>query len=71
MSLELHSSHSANGAEITQIEPLAYSIKNALFVLGISRTLLWKSISKGHIKVVRLGRRTLIPASEIKRLLGS
>ena len=53
------------------IEPQALSIKNTLSILGISKTLLWRSVASGRIKVIRLGRRTLIPTSEIKRLLGS
>jgi excisionase family DNA binding protein len=64
-------SETAKSASAPEFAPQAFSIKNTLHILGISRTLLWKSISSGHIKVVRLGRRTLIPTSEIKRLLGS
>lgn len=52
-------------------EALAYSIPEAARHLGnISRAHIFKLIAAGKLRTVKLGRRTLIPRSEIIRLLG-
>jgi len=38
-------------------------------VLGLSASSIWKWISLGQLKVVRLGGRTLITADELNRVL--
>jgi excisionase family DNA binding protein len=35
---------------------------------GISRSTLYRLIQAGHIRPVKIGRRLMIPASEIERL---
>ena len=37
--------------------------------LGVSRDSVIRAINRGEIKVLRLGRRVLIPQSELPRLL--
>jgi excisionase family DNA binding protein len=37
--------------------------------LGVSRDSVVRAIAKGKIKVVRFGRRILVPASELERLI--
>ena len=48
---------------------LAYSVHEAAAVLGLSASSIWKWISLGQLKVVRLGGRTLITADELNRVL--
>ena len=52
-----------------QTQPVAYTMTEACRLLGgISRTHIYKLIGDGEIRRVKLGRRSLIPASEIERL---
>lgn len=51
------------------IDQFAYGIKEAASALGISRTSMYYLIKEGKLKVVKLGRRTLIPVQELKSLL--
>jgi excisionase family DNA binding protein len=45
------------------------SLKNACATLGCSESHGWKMIKTGQLKSVLLGRRRIIPASEIERVL--
>jgi excisionase family DNA binding protein len=47
----------------------AYSFREGESVLGISRSTFYRLEAANKIKLLRIGRRTLIPASEIERLL--
>ena len=38
-------------------------------LLGVSRSYLYTLIDRGDLRRVKLGRRSLIPADEIRRLL--
>ncbi|NLH83368.1 MAG: helix-turn-helix domain-containing protein [Phyllobacteriaceae bacterium] len=49
--------------------PFAYGIKATCSGLGISRSLLYNMIRDGRVKSVKIAGRTLIPCSEIERLL--
>lgn len=48
---------------------LAYSIEEAAVALGIGRTLLYKLIKAGEIRVVKVGDRTLLPVREVEAFL--
>lgn len=48
---------------------LAFSVHEAAAALGMSASSIWKWISLGQIRAVRIGGRTLIKADEIERLL--
>lgn len=48
---------------------LAYSIVEFAAALGISRPTVYSMIHEGQIRTVLIGRRRLIPASEIERVL--
>lgn len=48
---------------------LAFRIREAAEILGISVSMTWKLIKSGEITVIRLGRTTRITADEINRLL--
>lgn len=52
-----------------QEDRLAFSRDELARKLGVSRDSVIRAIAKGTIKVVRFGRRVLIPKSEVDRLL--
>jgi excisionase family DNA binding protein len=45
-------------------------VNDALLQLGISRATLYKMAGNGEIRLARIGGRTLVPDSEIARLVG-
>lgn len=47
---------------------MAYEFKEASFTTGLSVPLLRQLARDGKLKVARVGRRVLIPASELERL---
>lgn len=49
--------------------PLAYSPETAAKLLGICRSGMYAALKDGTIRKIKLGRRTLIPATELERLL--
>jgi excisionase family DNA binding protein len=51
-------------------EKAALSVKEFAQVTGLSEDSAWRQIQCGHVKVFRLGRRVLVPVSELQRLLG-
>jgi excisionase family DNA binding protein len=53
------------------VEPLTYTITEAMQVAKIGRTLLFERIAAGELPVTRIGRRTLIPADGLKAWLQS
>jgi excisionase family DNA binding protein len=48
---------------------LALSIDEAAAALGLSASSIWKWISLGQLRAVKLGGRTLITAEELDRVL--
>jgi len=55
--------------ETQQLAPLAYSPQEACRVLSIGMSSLYLLIREGKIETRKLGRRTLIPAASLHRLL--
>lgn len=51
-------------------KPRARRINDACEALGISRSHVYALASKGALRLVKVGGRTLVPESEIDRLLG-
>ena len=47
----------------------SYPIPEAAFLLGISRSGLYDLINAGSLMRIKIGRRTLIPAAEIERIV--
>lgn len=47
----------------------AFSPGEAADILGVSRNTIYLAIARGDLRVVKLGRRTLIPAEAIDALL--
>lgn len=50
---------------------LAYGVEEFAELMGIGRTMAFNLIKDGRVKVVKLGGRTLIPASEAQAFLAS
>jgi excisionase family DNA binding protein len=51
------------------MEPLAISVSEATKVLGLGRTSIYAMIGDGRLEIFKLGRRTLIKTSSIRRLV--
>lgn len=50
-------------------EPLAYSVADACRVSTIGKTRLYQLIAEGKLEVRKIGKRTLIPAASLRRLI--
>lgn len=50
-------------------QPLAYSVNDACRISSIGRTRIYELIKNGQLKAVKIGRRTLIDAESLKRLV--
>lgn len=48
---------------------LAYSVAETTRALGVCRATVWNLAKRGHLKMKRVAGRTLVPATEIARLL--
>jgi len=55
--------------EVPSTGRMALSVNEAANALGMSASTVWKLIALDHIRVVRLGRRTVITIQELQRLL--
>ena len=49
------------------VPPLRVGVPESARLLGISRSLLYLRIARGHISVVKDGQRTLIGMDELRR----
>ena len=47
-----------------------WAVSDAAEFLGISTRTLWRLIDARDVKVTRLGRRVLVPDSEVRRMAG-
>lgn len=56
------------GRGTVAVNPLLHSIDGACHMLSMRRTWLYAQIKAGQIATVKLGRRTLIPDSELQRI---
>lgn len=52
------------------VEPMALSINDACAALGISRSHIYVLMNRGDLRLVKLGRKSVVPRAEIRRLLG-
>lgn len=50
---------------------LAYRVPEAAEALGVCRATVYNLISRGDISVVKIGRATRVPASELRRIAGA
>ncbi len=51
------------------LEPLAYSIRDACRISSLGRTRLYQLISEGRLEARKIGKRTLIPATSLRALI--
>ena len=54
---------------VTEHAPLAYSLDDAARLVGVSRRHVYRLLAEGRLRSVLLGRRRLIAAAELARLL--
>ncbi|WP_426257473.1 helix-turn-helix domain-containing protein [Sphingomonas sp. DC1600-2] len=51
------------------MKPVTISIKETTEALGIGRTTAYQLIRDGRLEVIKLGRRTLVKADSLRRLV--
>jgi excisionase family DNA binding protein len=59
----------AGSGDQAGLRRLALSVDEAAAALGLSASSIWKWISLGQLRAVRLGGRTVITAKELDRVL--
>ena len=60
---------STKNLPLPQLDPLRrYPVEQALAYLGISRKRFYDNVKNGRIKIIKDGRRTFAPGSELQRL---
>lgn len=52
------------------IEPDLLNLVEVAQRLNVSRTTIWRLVKRGDIRAVRIGSRTLIPRTELQRIVG-
>lgn len=52
------------------MEKLAYSINETAHALSMGRTSIYAMIADGRLEAFKLGRRTLVRAESLRRLVG-
>lgn len=55
--------------QATNSESKLVSISDATAILGVGRSTIYKLINEGALKTKRIGRRTLVPRSDLDRML--
>jgi excisionase family DNA binding protein len=58
-----------NTAHKTATGRRAFSVPEAAAALGLSASSIWKWISLGQLRAIRVGGRTLVTAEELDRVL--
>ena len=56
---------------MSEFQPLAYSIPEAVRATGLGRTSLYELIATGRIEARKAGKRTLIPAESLRAFLAA
>jgi predicted site-specific integrase-resolvase len=56
-------------SHIEKAEPLALRVRDFCQRIGISSSTFWVLVKSGKIRVIRISGRTLVPFSEIERIL--
>ncbi len=51
------------------VERQGYNVGEAARIIGVGRTTMHKMLNQGRVRPVKIGSRTIIPKSEIERLL--
>ena len=58
------------GSREIQMDQLTVSISETARILGLGRTTIYAMIANGRLEAIKLGRRRLVKAESIQRLLG-
>lgn len=53
----------------SDLQPLAYSVAEAIRVSSIGKTRLYALIKEGRLEARKIGKRTIIPASSLRALI--
>ena len=56
--------------EVQQPQRVAYTMKEALELLPISRTTIYQLVKEGRLRSLRVGKKILIPVTAIDEFLG-
>lgn len=51
------------------IEPLAYSVPEALSLLRIGRTTFYEEVRSGRLVIAKVGKKTIVPAHRAREWL--
>lgn len=52
--------------QLDERDKLSYTVDQFLKATGISRWLFYKEVNAGRIRIVKVGKRTLIPATDAR-----
>lgn len=55
----------------TKVELVAVSVDEAARRLSVGRTLLYDLIRQGKVRAIKIGARTVVPVTEITRILNA
>jgi excisionase family DNA binding protein len=55
---------------MTTQPPAALRVGEVARLLGVHRSSVYRAVHRGELRIARLGKRFLIPAGELERLLG-
>jgi excisionase family DNA binding protein len=61
--------HTGDQMDATENTRLSYGIIEAALALGVSRSTVWRLITRGELAVFKILGRTLIPRQELERLI--
>jgi excisionase family DNA binding protein len=53
----------------TKKQPLAVRINDAADMLGLSRPTVYRMAREGHIKIVKIAGRSLVPFADLQRVV--
>ena len=51
--------------------PLAHRIPDACHRIGVGRSTIYELIKSGEIRTIKIGARTLVPDTELQRLIAN
>jgi len=53
------------------MDPVTVTVDDACKAIGIKRTKIYELINSGSLRIVKIGRRTLVKTDSIRALVGS
>jgi hypothetical protein len=63
--------HKTRPSRAVIVEPIALPISSAVAVSGLSRSTLYREAAVGRIKLLKLGRSTLVDMDSVRAFLSS